>query len=155
MYLKAETEIIQVHSIYIFKSMHMYSKMAPKSEYLSNLHHPLHNGKLIKSHNFVVFLPNAGEIGVQYVYLIKVLAEVKSYIIFYTNHYPKPVILKSYYLLPIYTCSTDFCSKMEIFVVNKKNSGVTQKDKAYANKKKTFAFVLAYCWDGFSLLILD
>lgn len=38
--------IIQVHSIYIFKSMPMYSKMAPKNEYLSNLHHPLNNGKL-------------------------------------------------------------------------------------------------------------
>lgn len=53
MYLKAETEIIQVHSIYIFKSMPMYSKMAPKNEYLSNLHHPLHNGKL--SHTILQF----------------------------------------------------------------------------------------------------
>lgn len=82
------------------------------------------------------------------------LVEVKSYIIFYTNHYPKPIILESYYLLPIYTCGIDLFLKMEIFDVDKKNCGVTQKDKAYVSCLKHLV-LSPYCWDGFRMLILD
>lgn len=103
--------------------MFMYSKMVLKNEYFLNFYYSFNNGK-IKLYNFVVFFLNVGEIGVQYVYFIQVLVEVKLYIIFYINYYFKLVIFKSYYFLFIYICSIDFCLKMEIFVVNKKNSGV-------------------------------